>query len=171
MLTGKQAQINILAKAAVSSHRSEIHQTGQLLDLYRKLAKSATHRHKAHRRQSKKHVTSVTKLKQRLVKPALQVSRQKAQQAQHARDIVRVLDCMRTVGMDCYNKLRQLVTDFKQAQVQHVELSSQVRANTRAQDLLVRLAGVVEELRTQLQVNMLSSWSNTRALALFADIV
>ena len=92
------------------------------------------------------------KLKQRLAKQALQARRQKAQQAQHAQRLARVEGCMCTVGMDCYKQLTQLTTDFKHAQAQHLELSSQVSANTRAQYLLARLAAVVEELRTQLQV-------------------
>ena len=88
------------------------------------------------------------------MKQGLQLSRHKAQ---HAQRVTRLEDYSRTVGLDCYHKLVQLATDVKEGHEEHVELSSQVRANTRAQDLLVRLAGVVDELRTQLQVQLFYS--------------
>lgn len=57
-------------------------------------------------------------------------------------------------------KLLQLATDVKEGQVQQLQLSSEVRANTKAQDLLIRLAGVVDALRTQLHVQLLHSRYN-----------
>ena len=46
----------------------------------------------------------------------------------------------------------QLAVGIWECNGQHVDLTSQVRANTRAQDVLIRLAGVVEGLKKQLQV-------------------
>ena len=88
------------------------------------------------------------------MKQELHTRQLKAQQAQYAQRIQRLEHCSRIMRSGGHHKLMQLAEDIKEGKVRQMELSSQVRANTRAQDLLTQLAGVINELRTQLQVHL-----------------
>ena len=135
LLTGAHAPNTAVTEAAISQRSSQAHLVlNQLLDNLRTLARSSAHGQKAHRHRGRRRDAGIKKLKQRLVKQALQIRRQKAQQAQHAQRVTRLEEGMQTAGLQCYHKVEQLAKDVTEGHLQQRELSSQVRANTRAQD-------------------------------------
>lgn len=153
LLSGQNAQLKAGCNTALQMRKSEVIALLARQTYLQRRAKSA--RHKKCRQLDRKHKVTVKKLRGRLVKQEVQITKLKTwqtQQAQHAQRTARLQHQMRTGGLDCYHKLTQLAEDVIEGNVQHLELRSHVRANSQAQDLLVRLAGVVDELRTQLQV-------------------
>ena len=150
LFTGDLAEFKDLAAAALRKHQSEVNTTLNRQHTHlSKLAKSAD----GHRRHTKQELKQAVKLlRQRILKQERRTRQLKAQQAQHAQHIQGLTHCLGTVGVESCHKLMQLAEDVKKGNVQYKELSSQVRANTRAQNLLTRLAGVIDELRVQLQV-------------------
>ena len=151
--TGESAGLKAMAAAALEKHKSEVIATLTWQhSQFRKLAKTAGHRRC--RRQRVKWRLKVKKLRRRLMKQELHTRQLNVRQAQYAQRIQRLEHCSRIMGSEGHHKLMQLAEDVKEINVRHMELSSQVRANTRAQNLLTRLAGVIDELRTQLQVQL-----------------
>ena len=159
-LTGDHAQFETLAKAALQKHKSEtcvaLDQSNTHLKMF---AKSVRHWQTRFMRHGNNNRRTLKKLKRCLVKQGRRVRSLKAKQAQQAQCIAKLECCVCTAALEMDQNLVQLATDVKEGQVQHSQLSSEVRANTKAQDLLIRLAGVVDALRTQLQVQLLHSRS------------
>lgn len=151
LFTGDFAQFKDLAAAALHKHQSDVSVTLNRQHTHlSKLAKSAGHRR--YRKQGLKQAVKLKRLRQRILKQEQRIRQLKAQQAQHAQHIQGLTHCLGTNGVACCHMLMQLAVDVKEGNVRQMELSSQVRANTRAQNLLTRLAGVIDELRVQLQV-------------------
>ena len=151
LFTGDLAEFKDLAAAALQKYQSEVSVTLNRQHTHlSKLAQSAGHR--THRKLELKQAVKLQRLRQRILKQERRTRQLKAQQAQHAQHIQGLTHCFGTVGMESCHKLMQLAEDVKKGNVRYMELSSRVRANTRAQKLLTRLAGVIDELRVQLQV-------------------
>lgn len=152
---GELAELKYATQAALQAQNKQTQKTlSQYAAYLQNHSKSSQTSHRSKRslntkRQLVQQKRRVSRLQHALARQGCHIRKHNAQ---HVQRFDRVEQSTAYVGLEVSNRLTRLAREISEGREQHMELRSQVRNNSRAQELLHNLSAVINELRAQLQV-------------------